>query len=60
MVFDGIVGSTLEIRVPAHKFFGYAFPFVAVDLVRLEESSLVQLAPETVVDFGVEVIVPSE
>ena len=46
--------------VPAYKFFGYAFPFVAVDLMRLEESSLILLAPEAIIDFGIEVIVPSD
>lgn len=53
MIFNGIIGSMIEILIPANEFFGYAFPFVAVDLMRFEESSLVQLTPETIVDFGV-------
>jgi hypothetical protein len=45
--------------VPAYKLLRDGLPLIAVLLVRLEKPTLVQRTPETVVDFRIEVIVPS-
>jgi hypothetical protein len=49
----------MTLTVPPNELFGDGLPLVAMQLVSLEKSSLIQLTPETVIDFGVEVVIPS-
>lgn len=46
-------------EVPPDEFFGDGLPLVAVQFVGLEQTPLVLRTPETVINFRVEVVVPS-
>lgn len=45
--------------IPAYEILRNCFPLVAVQLVRLEKASLIGWTPEAIVDFRIEVVIPS-